>query len=134
MSWLRFTRRWLLTKPSFGEQSPHKIAKVLWSKSDPEWCSSYVWFKKTGKPPKDYGDYTYHELLALLVETERYIDSLLPPEEESEEESKTVFNQKRRIGPPTLGVPKWETAHRTGDPQIDKWERDIASGLDPDLG
>lgn len=28
---------------------------------------------------------------------------------------------------------EWETAHTTGDPLVDKWEREIAAGQDPDL-
>jgi len=28
---------------------------------------------------------------------------------------------------------EWFTAHQTGDPLVDKWEREIAAGLTPDL-
>lgn len=27
----------------------------------------------------------------------------------------------------------WMTPHKTGDPLVDKWEREIAEGRDPDL-
>lgn len=113
--------------PRFGEQTPKEIAKAKWDDHDPDFYTSFLWFKKTGKPPKEYEDYDPLSLIALLVEA----DKLLSPEDEDEDE--TNFKQEHMVGPPTLGKLKYGKAYKTGDPLVDKWEQEIAAGLDPDL-
>lgn len=113
---------------NFGEQSPHDFAKVKWNRKDPEWCSSFIWYRKIGRLPKEYEDYNYTSILAMLIEMEKIV------EEEFEKEHGTVFDQAHRIGPPTLGSAKWDKAYKTGDPEVDRWEQELAAGLMPDLG
>ena len=113
---------------NFGEQTPYDYAKYMWDQKDPEWCSSFIWYRKIGTPPKDYGSYNYLTLIGMLVDMENII------EEESKKESSTTFDQSYRIGPPTLGPAEWDKAYKTGDPEVDRWEQELAAGLIPDLG
>lgn len=93
-------------------------------RNDPQWIVRYVWYKRTGSPPLEYDEFRPAEIPAFLMG----IDSAL------EEEDKSAYT-KRRWGPPrNIKLPsQWNEAVSTGDPLIDKWEREIAAGKTPNL-
>lgn len=109
----------------FGEQTPSDYARNKWVSNDPDWHTSVIWFKKTGRPPKEYEDYHYLTLVALVSETDAILEEI--------QEGKTVFSQSRKIGPPSNSKVVWSDVRKTGDKQVDKWEKQIAAGQIPDL-
>jgi hypothetical protein len=115
----------------FGAQDPKQVAKARWKADDISWATSWVWWKKTGKPPREFEDYTVVELLAFLVFTDEIADP--KSADDNSDPETTTIERNRRWGPPTLGKVPWSEAARTGDPQIDKWEREIAAGMTPVL-
>lgn len=108
-------------KPGFGNQSMQLHAKRMMA--DPEWLLRWIWFKRCGKPPIPFDEFTPSELTAFLVGME-------------EEATATAELQgSGRWGPPRqIKLPKnWNEPVKTGDNLVDKWEREIAQGLTPDL-
>ena len=111
-------------KPPFGAESMEKIADQMIH--DPVWAMRYLWFKKTGQPPLPFDEFRPGELAAFLVGIDKVLE---------EEPAPAVGLSPRRWGPPRkLKQPKdWTEPVKTGDPLIDKWERELAAGRTPDL-
>lgn len=102
----------------------------------------YLWFLKTGKPARAFGDYDHLTLQALLVygkETREEIEKLAN-EPDVEDDEWWMAEQERTVGEPFM-VPKkiprgkveYDRPVQTGDPVADAWERAIARGEDPDF-
>ena len=107
---------------------------------DPDWILQWLWYTKTGTPPKAYEDFHPAELgpflhsMQELIEQQHGLASLSGIEDLDNE-----FNIRKlgagKWGPPkNLKAPKdWASAVKTGDSLIDKWEQEIAEGRIPDL-
>ncbi len=91
-------------------------------RNDPDWAMRYIWYKRTGQPPIPFDDFRPSEVPAFLVGIDRLFES-------------PQLSYNKRWGPPRrLKSPSdWGEAVETGDPLIDKWEREIAEGRTPDL-
>jgi|TARA_R110000824_G_scaffold102862_1_gene244672 hypothetical protein len=93
---------------------------------DPDWVLGYLYFKKTGRLPRPYGDFVPEHLHAVLA---------------GDLEDAIILNLQRRqyetITPTGFSgkLPSDLTSEpiETGDTLVDKWEREFAEGRVPDL-
>ena len=108
-------------RPGFGNQPMPTHAKRMMA--DPEWMMKWIWFKRCGKPPIAFDEFTPSELAAFLIGIE------------AEMENAPTLQGGGRWGPPRkIEIPKDPTEPvKTGDNLVDKWEREIAAGRMPDL-
>lgn len=88
--------------------------------ADNEWVLRWLWYKKTGKPPIGFEEFTPYELVPFLSGMDRVFD---------ETDSVQGWGASKVIKAPS----KWDEAVKTGDPLIDKWEKELAEGLSPNL-
>ena len=88
---------------------------------DPLWNLRWLYYKKTGSCPIEFGEFHPAEMTAFFVGIDQKFDK--------EDNSTGLSSWPRVLKAPS----KWEEAVETGDDLIDKWEREIAAGLDPDL-
>ena len=105
-------------KHDFGEQTTETHSKRL--ASDTEWLLRWFWYKKTGKPPIDFEDFTPHEIAPFLNGIDRLFD---------DNQTVSGWGTSKILKAPT----SWDEPVQTGDPLIDKWEKELAEGLSPNL-
>jgi len=87
---------------------------------DPVWNLRWLYYKKTGRCPLEFEDFLPAEVAPFFVGIDDKLDK---------EADKVVSSWPRVLKAPS----KWDEAVETGDELIDKWEREIAAGRDPDL-
>ena len=120
---MRSMRRWLLLRPTFTSHSKHlknksllEAAKIqaalnIQGEGDPL-ALLRIWWTKKYQKSKNSPEYKAYSLFELLTEffEDFYTDN------------KSAL---RELELPISGL--------TGDPMVDKWEKEIAQGLVPDL-
>ena len=112
-------------RPTFGEVSMEALSNRMLN--DPEWAMRYLWYKRTGQPPIPFDEFRPGELAAFLVGIDKILEA--PSGLSSKGLSSKSWGPPRTLKQPT----RWDEAVETGDPLIDKWEREIAEGRIPDL-
>ena len=109
-------------RPGFGAQTVEFHAERM--KEDPLWILRWIWYQKTGTPPVSFDDFTPQQITPFFLGLEDAI-----AQEDNSSLSPTRWGPPRKLKIPT----SWEEPIKTGDPLIDKWEREIASGQTPNL-
>lgn len=84
---------------------------------DPREIMEVIWCINTGRPARPIDEYDQITLLALFFEAEE------AKKEQDRIRSRSTVSHWTEEEPLVL----------TGDPLVDKWEREIAAGRDPDL-
>ena len=104
-------------KHDFGEQTMEEHSRRL--SQDDLWLTRWVWYQRTGKPPLTFDEFTPQEIIPFLVGIEKALESP---------------TSQKWGAPKALKLPEnWDEPVVTGEPLIDKWEREIAEGLSPNL-
>lgn len=91
-------------------QTPKELARVI--ASTDRGIAEWLWTQKTGSPPRRLDDYDPQTLRALLAHSDAIAKQI-----------QHIAAQSADPNAPVI----------TGDPLIDKWERELAEGKTPDL-